>query len=109
MQGGSSGRHTGNNGCATGACHTQAGRGGCGASRRYVTSSKPNRSSSLTYALGRSLLGRRAAEVNSVVVDDERETPWYALIPCVDEDEPIEIGRLVLDGEVDGVEPRLDA
>ena len=52
------------------ASHISAGRGGGGASRRRCASSAPRRSSSLTYALGRSLLGRR------------RQVPkgWYVLL-----------------------------
>lgn len=43
----------GRRGCATARCHAAASRGGGGGSSKYATSSSPNRSSSLTYELGR--------------------------------------------------------
>lgn len=82
------------------ASQAAAGRGGEGALRMQGASSAPRRSSSLTYALGRSLLGRRIDELKG----------WQALgvgrrleeaMERLDDRLAIEIGLL------DGVEPRL--
>ena len=94
-------------GGSSGLAHqASTGRGGGGASFRYWQVSAPKRSSSLTYALGRSLLGRLIDVAKGWYVDvDEngfgRDVEKLEL-DCV---EPIMIGRL---GDVDGVEPRLD-
>lgn len=60
----------GNNGLAH---QASTGRGGGGASFKYWQVSAPKRSSSLTYALGRSELGRRIDELKGWYVDvDEK-------------------------------------
>jgi len=102
----------GKSGCAI---QHSAGRGGGGGSLRYGASSLPNRSSSLTYALGRPLLVRRYAHV-------ENRSRWHRsrwlfselkLSGRVDRG-TMSTGRLIGDedgdddGEVDGVGWKVD-
>jgi hypothetical protein len=83
------------------ASHISAGRGGEGGLSMHGASSAPKRSSSLTYALGRSLVRRRMEELKG----------WQAvgveLIPR-DASEKLDERLAIEMGLLEGVEPRID-